>query len=483
MMRIFGSSIFLLCMVSTIRAQVIEINTRLALFADDYLIDEMNGAELRLHHPKREGVALKFDKPWEGGLCGYVTVIHDNETYRMYYRGLPVVYSDDDAREVTCYAESPNGIDWTKPDLGIYEIDGTRDNNIILINAGSVTHNFSPFLDTRPGVPESERYKAVGGNEKSGLIAYISPDGIHWKKLREEPIITDGKFDSQNVIFWSRHEKQYICYFRTWTKTGYSGYRSVSRVTSKDFVHWSQPVEMDFGDTPREHIYTNQTAPYFRAPHIYISTAARFLPNKQALTNEQIERLNLKNPTNYRNIVSGCSDTVLMTSRGGNRYTRTFMKAFIRPGNDPHDWTARANYPALNVVPVSDRKMALYVQRNYGQPTHYLERLSLRTDGFISLHGGYEGGEAITKPVKMSGSELVLNYASSAAGSIQVELLDEDKHPLDGYRLEDCDLIAGDQIERVVTWNGNSNLNELQQPIRLRFVLKDADIYSMRFQD
>ena len=55
--------------------------------------------------------------------------------------------------------------------------------------------------------------------------------------------------------------------------------RSIARVTSNDFIHWTDPVQMRFGDSgvkPTEHLYTNQTQPYFRAPHIYISMAARF---------------------------------------------------------------------------------------------------------------------------------------------------------------------------------------------------------------
>ena len=84
---------------------------------------------------------------------------------------------------------------------------------------------------------------------------------------------------------------------------------------------------MSFGDTPREHIYTNQTHPYFRSPHIYLAVAARFLPGRQVLSAEEAGRVNV-NPNYFKD----CSDAVLMTSRGGNIYDRTFMEGFIRPG-------------------------------------------------------------------------------------------------------------------------------------------------------
>jgi hypothetical protein len=132
--------------------------------------------------------------------------------------------------EVTCYAESDDGIHWRKPELGIYEVNGSKKNNIILAHAAPVTHNFSPFIDQNPKAKAGQKYKALGGTKKSGLIAYVSADGIHWEKIREEPVITDGIFDSQNVSFWSESEQKYVCYFRTWTKDGYQGFRSVGRV-------------------------------------------------------------------------------------------------------------------------------------------------------------------------------------------------------------------------------------------------------------
>ncbi len=137
-----------------------------------------------------------------------------------------------------------------KPELGLYEINGSLKNNVILANEAPVSHNFSPFLDTNPNCKPEKKYKVLGGKEKSGLIAYVSPDGVHWKKLKKEPVFTKGAFDSQNVAFWSESEKCYLCYFRTWTGDGYNGFRSVSRTTSNDFIHWSEPVAMAFGDTP-----------------------------------------------------------------------------------------------------------------------------------------------------------------------------------------------------------------------------------------
>ena len=194
-----------------------DIGSRLEPFVDHYLIDRMEGTTLKLHEPQPAGVVLKFDQPWEGIHCGYVTVIKDGGLYRLYYRWLPKSGRDGSEDEVTCYAESRDGRHWEKPKLGLFEVRGTRENNVILHASAPASHNFCPFLDARPGVPLIERFKAVGGTQASGLIAFVSADGIRWKKLREEPIFTKGAFDSQNVAFWSESEGCYVLYFRTWT--------------------------------------------------------------------------------------------------------------------------------------------------------------------------------------------------------------------------------------------------------------------------
>lgn len=456
-------------------ATVLDIQSHRELFVDHYLIDTMSGASLMLHPPEPRETVLQFDKAWEGLYCGYVTVIKDGDRYRLYYRGLPKSRADGSDIESTCYAESPDGIAFTKPSLGLFEVLGTRENNVIVSGMAPCSHNFSPLLDTRPGVPAEERYKALAGTQEVGLIAFASPDGIHWKKLREQPVITKGAFDSQNVAFWSEAEQCYVSYFRTFTP---DGFRTVTRTTSPDFVNWTEPVEMTYGDTPREQLYTNQTRPYFRAPQIYVSIAARFMPGRRVVSPEQAVALG--GEVGYS---GDCSDAVFMTTRGGNRYARTFMEGFVRPGPGLANWTSRTNYPAYGVVPTGDAEMSLYVQRNYGHPTHCLQRLSLRTDGFASIHAPYAGGECRTKPFRFTGKKLVVNYSTSAAGSLWIEIQDADGKPVAGFAQADADEIIGDEIERVVTWKGGSDVSALAgKSVRLRFVLKDADLYSLQFQ-
>ena len=458
--------------------QSINLDSRRELFLDYFLIEKMDGTRLILHEPRDEGTVLNFDKPWEGPFCGYCTVIHNGDKYQVFYRGLPEAGRDGSSKETTCYAESKDGIHWIKPELGLFEVFGTKQNNAILANAAPVTHNFSPFLDERKGVKPEQKYKALGGTQKSGLIAFVSPDGIHWKKLRDEAVFKDGIFDSQNVAFWSESENCYVCYFRTWTGDGYKGFRTVSRTTSPDFINWTKPEKMSFGDTPNEHLYTNQTHPYFRAPHIYIAIAARFMPKRKVVTDEQAKLLNV-NPKYYND----CSDAIFMTSRGGFVYNRTFMESFIRPGIGLQNWVSRSNYPALNVVQTSSTEMSVFVNQDYAQPTAHLRRYSLRLDGFASIRASYDGGEMLTKPFVFKGDNLQLNFSTSAAGEILVEIQEHNGNAIPGYSIGDCFPMIGNEIARAVSWkNGNDVSNLEGKVVRLRFVMTDADLYSLKFE-
>lgn len=242
---------------------------------------------------------------------------------------------------------------------------------------------------------------------------------------------------------------------------------------------------MDFGPNPptrEEQLYTIGVRPYFRAPHIYLALAARFVPNKRSLTDEECEKLG-RHP-----LGGGCSsiaDTVLQSIRASepDRIRWTFQEAFVRPGLEPSSWSARTNYPGEGFIATSKDEISFYVQRDYGFKTNGMERFVVRTDGFASVRAPYGGGEFLTRPLRFSGNELVLNYATSAAGGIRVEVQDGKGEPIPGRSLDDCPEIIGDEIERVVRWKDGPALGRLQGTVvRLRFVMKGADLYSIRFR-
>lgn len=487
-------------------AQPVEIDSRWELLVDHFLVDRMEGVSLQLQKPKHAGIALEFDAPWDCGASGFATVIPDGDVVRMYYRGGPDFGLDGEASRNSrvCYAESHDGgITWVKPSLGLVAFNGSTANNV-LFEIGSAqmpdTENFTPFYDQHPGVPAGERLKAMGGKWPSGRYLFVSEDGVLWRKWREEPIFKHEAYGAQNSIFWSENEQHYVLFcfvysgvapedYEQVTKWHEAGNRTIARVTSPDLIHWSKPERMSFGSTPLESMYTNHTQPYFRAPHLYIATPMRFVTGRRFLTDKELAAQRV--PESYLNAKSGpegireqVTDTAFMTSRGGVRYDRTFMESLIRPGLDHGNWVSRSGAAATGLVQTGPAELSIYVGQNYPQPSGYLARYALRLDGFASMHASYDGGEWITKPLTMTGANLILNAATSAAGSILVELQNEKGEPIPGFTLKECRLIVGDSLERVVAWETGSDLAALKhrQPIRIRFVMKDADLFALKFR-
>ena len=476
----------------------IDLGSRRELFVDSLLVDRLKKASLQLHVPQPREVVLQHDTAWEGPFCLYHTIIHDGDRYLLYYRGWQVPSEP----AVYCVAVSDDGVHFDRPEVNKHAWQGRKQNNIIFAQE-PFTHTVAPFIDTRPGVPAAQRYKALSrnllepdneGKRGAFLHGMVSDDGFYWELLAGEPLITDGKFDSQNVGFWSAAEDQYVAYYRTFTPlegmqeehrgptTTATNLRRIKRATSKDFLHWEPGFVMDYRQggksAPAEEFYINQTRPYFRAPHIYVALPARFMDQRRAVSAAELERMDV-----HETQLSACSDACFMTTRPGNTwYDRTFMEAFVRPRIGANHWTARCNYPVDGVVQTGPDEMSLYVCEHYAQPENQVRRYSLRLDGFASVRAPHSGGEMITKPVLFDGAELELNYATSAAGSLRVEIRDEDSRPIPGYTLRESVDIFGNHINGRAAWKHGTDVSALAgRPVILRFVMGDADLYSMRF--
>jgi hypothetical protein len=178
----------------------------------------------------------------------------------------------------------------------------------------------------------------------------------------------------------------------------------------------------------------------------------------------------------------GLSDIVFMFSYDGLHFDRRYMEAFIRPGRDHRNWHDRTVYAGTTLVRTGTGEMSLYMMENYKCPTVHIRRMVLREDGFVAVHGGCPGGEMTTKPLTFKGRALVLNYATSAAGSISMEVRHEGGKALPGFELANAVEMYGDDVDRKAAWKGNPDLGSLAgKRVRLHFVMKDADLYSIRF--
>ena len=251
--------------------------------------------------------------------------------------------------------------------------------------------------------------------------------------------------------------------------------------------------------------------PYHRAPHLLIGFPVRYVDRANAPStssdNDQAGPERIRQwPASLRALPdaeqrrtraaaserfgSALTEALFMASRDGTTFKR-WNEGFLRPGieragtwNYGHMFVAWRLVETKSALEGAPDELSLYATEGYwtGRGTA-LRRYTLRLDGFVSLNAPMSGGDLVTKPVVFAGKTLSLNFATSAAGSLRVELLDRSGKPLPGYTFDDCDELFGDTLDRTVTWKSRADLSSLTgRVVRIRFVLRDADLFAFQFR-
>lgn len=508
----------------------IAIGSRRELFVDDHLVERLSGsADLRLHAPVAREVVLVHDQPWEGNATANHCVVPEEGRIRLYYRAGNLSIEKGQLQvgpESWCVAESRDGIHFERPHLHRIEFAGSKQNNIVIARAEAESWSClvgapAIFRDSNPRVAETERYKTfLTTRDPLGLTVGTSADGLDWHVDRREPAITQGAFDSQNVCFWDAVRGEYRGYWRSYTagvttarEWRPDGVRAVRTGTSLNLRDWRNIEDISFVDSPTEELYENGIAPYSRAPHLFLGFPLRYVDRAGAPSTSDpnggdragAERVagwpaSLKALPDLPSRVSraavserfgtALTDVLFMSSRDGVRFHR-WREAFLRPGPErTGTWNYGQNLLAWNLVetpaslPGAPPELSLYAAEGYWTSrATSLRRYTLRLDGFVSLHAGGRPGELLTRPFLFTGTELKLNFATSVAGAVRVELQTAAGEPWPGFTADVCDELFGDSVERTVTWQGASDLSHLaSQPVRLRLICRDADVYSFCFR-
>jgi hypothetical protein len=262
---------------------------------DDKLIEKSTSIQIQAHKPTKKDIALVCDDEWEGPHNGYASVIKVGDQYRLYYRADPMQLRIDQpltpGKAVICVAESRDGgLTFRKPNLGKYEYNGTKNNNIVYSREKAID-NFSVFYDTNPNCPKEEKFKALSeinfGNDNGGtkLIYFASEDGYDFKE--QYYLDVQGTFDSYNVVLWDEDTEQYLLYYRafhtvegedrlSWRGARPDWIRDIRLATSKDFKTWTSHGRIKFDEGQEEYqLYTNQISKYFRTDDTFIGFPVR----------------------------------------------------------------------------------------------------------------------------------------------------------------------------------------------------------------
>ena len=441
-----------------------------------------HGVRIAVHYPRIEPERLvEPDTPAEGAFICYVSIFEDDGLYRMYmmntsYVGQELVHGrgGDAYKYMLAYAESSDGANWTKPNVGAVNWNGSTDNN--LVYAG---HAAPAFKD--PSAPPDQRYKLVcmyTENGRSVLRGAVSADGLRFKTL-EKPLLTDYQSDTHTVIRFDPDKGRYVGYFRGWSR----GRRNIAYAETDRFDSWPVPeaiVTPDVLDHPDTDIYTNSHTLW---------------PDADA---------QLMFPAFYERRLD-VTEIHLMTSRDGLHWERPMRQPIIPVGEPGSglEFSIYAGCELLNLrpgewsLPISPRpvphnqwfyRAELPVGTSDASDRGYVCLATWRQDGFTSLEAETEGSCA-TIPFTFSGNRLEVNAWSRFGGGMRVELADastetrfSSSEAIAGRTFDDSDPISGDALKHTVTWNGESDLSAWAgKPIRLRFQLRRSRMHAFQF--
>jgi hypothetical protein len=411
--------------------------------------------------------------PWEKGyIAAYHTVLQDGEKLKLYYEVFRDINHLSDHDAVFCYAESLDGINWIRPNLGLIEFNRSKENNILLspevnpLNVG--IHGSNVFID--PSCSPDQRYKLTYCGPKGLFYAGYSADGIHWT-LTTEPII-NAEADSQNIVYWDGNLQKYVGYFRLWCNER----RGITRAETDDFWHWPDP-ERIFHSDPAQNVDVDY---YTNGFHIWPGTE---------LTNDAF----LMFPAIYHRSVDEIN-TEIYVSRTGKQWFRPNQTPITFPGVNPYEmkgalyfgkgiWSKKPGifqmscsyYPFSHNAEIPfDLKQQMNVGGFYS--------VTFREDGFVGLTAE-TCGEFYTVKFQTDAKQILINALTSESGWIHIGLYDTlRKTEIETYTIEEGDLLHGDLLWVPLKWHGNSDLSDYNDvPMRLHIKLFRANIFGLKF--
>ena len=481
----------------------VEIGSDRQLFLDDCLLDMERTRDVTrtMNPPQSIRRVLKPDQPWEAlGFIFYASVVDDGNTVKLFHGSY-----DGEKKKHFSLATSKDGLHWKRPQLGLKEFQGNKQNNILPIGAVEA----SVFLD--PNAPPEKRYRLLFTKDwpdpdRAGVYVASSGDGIHWVTTPQRllPFLPD----SQPSAVWDEVLQKYVIYLRAWNPR-----RSVVRVEVSDLespwpydrsvsprYHWGKdkiptlsrelPMVMtpDEQDPENLHLYTSAVVRYPFAPSVYLAFPAAYLTYRgpdwktRALTGND-----------------GTFETQLATSRDGTtwkRWRQPYVPAGFHDGLDLRLVSmgqgmvrrGRLLYQYFVGWPHTHGRPSVW-DSNLGDRAEWLKKdlggiyaATQRVDGFISMDAAYTGGVLTTKPLRFEGNRLCLNLDTAGSGSAKVAILDADGAPIPGFTAADCEIINADAIDYQVQWRNGADIASLAgRPIRLQVTMRNTKLYAIQW--
>jgi hypothetical protein len=430
----------------------LEIGGRKHVFIDDAIIDTMSSVQITMNQPYgKQAISKDFSiakSAWRPSVYDVDGVV---------YMAIPEGYSSNTG--TTYLATSPDGLDFT--------MQGE------IITETPLYGSF--FRDLNPNIAAEEQYKVNAFVANRGMYMFISPDGLNWR--RNETIQLPLRSGGEGECFWDDQGGRYASYIKRDSSFDDPecadqpgrvavGFWSDEILKAWPFYHMVTPYfegypfpavtcegPVEFGVTAATQVYRTRAIKYPWAPDVYLAFVWRY-----------------PDDDNPRHVDLGIS-------RDGENWSFFGTNWYIPLGSEEEELSM------YGLIRRGD-EIWQYVDEggaHGGSAPRYYYRYRQRLDGFVSLDAGGSTGTATTLPMVIEGDKLVLNIA--ATGSAKVAITNQAGQEISGFGLTDCDLIQGDFVEHVVTWNGDSDVSALAGTVvRLGFEMQNTKLYAFQFR-
>lgn len=452
-----------------LKASVSETNANWQLFIDDYWVSSSENITSTLHQPKKNELnpLIHDDVPWEQNPYCFGTVIYDEEAsvFKFWYQSYNDVDVSLQERTPILYATSKDGIEWNRPNLGLFEFQGSKDNNIVLQNYGY--HDlYSPSIIKDASDPDpKKRYKMIWwdfplGEESyqdEGMCVASSPDGIHWTKHPDNPILhankTEKSISDVMSVMQDKNTGKFVAYTKGWADP-WPSHRQIVRIESTDFIHWSEP------EVVIRHAFD------LKDPQSYGMTTSQFGNNYIGMM------YSYKEPGNKT------IDVQLVISHDNKNWQRVANQKTFIPLGKSGSWDDGMIFTA----PLFNHKNKTLVYYSAWDNSHDSKErrrsgiglASLRLNGFVSLDAK-KNGSIITRIIRNAQGPLLVNV-NAKEGALRAELLDVNGKPISGYTLNDCIPIRSNDVAGLIRWKNQVKLPDMVQ-FNIHFQIENASLY------
>ncbi|MET9806765.1 hypothetical protein [Streptomyces halstedii] len=437
------------------------------------------------HNPLfREGIFEHPRLPWEPRFDnGYPNVFWDahHKKFRCYYtlflrdpaslntppekrRGQDYVIAN--RKTGCCYAESVDGVHWTKPELGLVDFDGSKKNNILFENVQGTSVLYDP-ADPDP----SRRYKLITLREAGGtsLCVAFSSDGIHFSDLKPWPVNSPSPgADCHNLVFRDSRTDEYVLITRLWD----SNIRVSAMSRSKDFINWSKPVEVHRGNGFESQIYS---MPVFECGDLYLGLASLYRDGDTTLPHHDTVDLALQWSSNLTewNDVALQDSTFIPHGKGMDTYPRGDFDSSVIFSSTP--------------VEVDD-KLYFYYMGGKGRHTGWREsalgRGYVEKDKFACY--GSRKGNAVssltTQGLNFYGNDIELLVDIEDGGWLEVDLMNQAGTVVQsGFEADSSRLRKLGNGWRQLTWHKSSVMNlDRDSFYAMRITMRKAKLWAIQ---